>query len=41
MEDKSLNRPVLERIAKEVMGIEDPDAIEAFVNEFVFSMLLD
>lgn len=41
MDNKNLNRPVLERIAKEVFGIKEPNLIDAFVNEFVFSMLLD
>ncbi len=39
MEKETLNRLVLERIAREIFGMEDPDVIDAFVNEFVYSML--
>lgn len=41
MSEKVLNRPVLEKIAKDVMRIEDAEMIEAFVNMFVYTILLD
>ncbi|WP_279354798.1 hypothetical protein [Eubacterium sp. 1001713B170207_170306_E7] len=40
MEEKTLNRPVIERVATEFLGLTDPDDIEAFVNEFVYTILM-
>lgn len=39
MEGKVSNRTVLEKIAKDVLHIEDPEKVEAFIYEFVYSML--
>lgn len=41
MSEKILNRPILERIAKEIMNLEESEQVEAFVNLFVYTMLLD
>ncbi|MFZ7133181.1 MAG: hypothetical protein ACOWWR_12545 [Eubacteriales bacterium] len=41
MEKKILNRPEIERVAREVMQLDQPEQIEAFVNMFVYTMLLD
>lgn len=39
--EECLTRPVLEKLAREKFGITDKDAIDAFVNEFVFTILLN
>lgn len=41
MNQDELNRPVLEKIAKDVLKMETPEQIEGFVNMFVLAMLLD
>ena len=41
MNEKVLNRPILEQIAKDIMKLDNPEQIEAFVNLFVYTMLLD
>lgn len=39
--EKVLNRPVLEKIAKDMMNMETQDQIDAFVCQFVYITLLD
>lgn len=41
MSEKVLNRPVLEEIAKDVLKLETPEQIYAFVCQFVYITLLD
>ncbi len=40
MSEKVLNRPVLEKIAKDILKCETPEQIEAYVNFFVYVTLL-
>lgn len=37
----SMNQAALARVAAELFNITDPEVIDAFINEFVFTMLLD
>lgn len=41
MSENLTNREILEKIAREVMHIEDKKAIDDFVNMFVFTVLID
>lgn len=41
MSEKGLNRKMLDKIAKEVMRLEDQEQIDDFVNMYVYSILLN
>lgn len=41
MSERTLNRPVLEKICKDIFRMEDPEQIRAFVCMIAYTLLID